>query len=61
MASLFRFVLRRLVRLLVAAAILPLAGLAAMKVADRLEQGSGPSTTTRLLRQAGGRAAYRNR
>ncbi len=61
MSSIIRFVLRRFLRLLVSAAIVPLAGIAAVKVADRMEQGSGPSTITRLLRQTGGRVSYRGR
>ncbi|MGI8752659.1 MAG: hypothetical protein ACR2MN_10175 [Acidimicrobiales bacterium] len=59
MPYVIRFVVRRLVRLLVAAALVPLAGIAAVRVAERLERDSGSSTMTRLLRDAGARASYR--
>ncbi|MDQ2726419.1 MAG: hypothetical protein M3Y91_00785 [Actinomycetota bacterium] len=59
MSFVIRFIGRRLLRLAVTIAIVPLAGIAAMRVADRLERESGPSTLTRLLREAGGRTSYR--
>lgn len=54
-----RFVVRRLVRLVAAAAIVPMVGLAAVKLADRVERDSGASSMTRILRDIGGRASYR--
>ncbi len=54
-----RFIVRRLLRIAFTAALVPLAGIAAVKVAERLERESGPTAMTKLLRQAGGRASYR--
>lgn len=43
---------RRLIRLVGAMVVLPLAARAADTLADRLESAGGPSTKSRLLRQA---------
>ncbi len=59
MQFVIRFVVRRLVRLVAAAAIVPMVGLAAVKLADRVERDSGASAMTRILRDIGGRASYR--
>jgi hypothetical protein len=61
MPLLIRSLVRRLVRLFIAIAALPLAGIAAGRIADRLERDAGPSTKSRLLRQAGDLASRRRR
>lgn len=61
MFTIIRFLVRRLIRLILAAAVVPMAGVAATKLAERLEREGGPSTTTRLLRQGGEVVSYRRR
>ena len=61
MPLLIRALIRRLVRLFIAVAAVPLAGIAAVRIAERLERDAGPSTKTRLLRQAGDLASRRRR
>lgn len=59
MLSIVRFIGRRLLRVALTAAVVPLVGIAAVRMADRMERDSGSSTVTRLLREAGGRASFR--
>jgi hypothetical protein len=61
MLFIVRFLGRRLLRVALAAAVLPLVGIAAARMADRMERDSGSSAMTRLLREVGGRASFRRR
>lgn len=56
-----KFVLRRVLRLAITVAIVPLAGVAAVRAADHLERTSGPTAKTRVLRQAGVAVSRRRR